>query len=120
VFKVLYLNAQHQIIETVDLFQGTVDSTFIPPREVMEGALTKNAVALIVAHNHPSGSTEPSQNDKQLTRDLVYAGSIMQIKVVDHLIIGNNAYFSFAGDGLIAQYELDFLGLKISSTGNDK
>jgi DNA repair protein RadC len=120
VFKVLYLNAQHQIIETVDLFQGTVDSSFIPPREVMEGALAKNAAALIFVHNHPSGNAEPSQNDKQLTRDLVYAGSIMQIKVVDHIIIGNNTYFSFANEGLIEEYELDFLGLRIRGTAEAK
>jgi len=116
VFKVLYLNAQHQIIETVDLFQGTVNGSFIPSREVMESALAKNAAALIFVHNHPSGNTEPSQNDKQLTRDLVYASSIMQIKVVDHIIIGNNMYFSFANEGLIEEYELDFLGLRIRGT----
>ena len=120
VFKVLYLNAQHQIIEIVDLFQGTVDSSFVPPREVVESALEKNATALIFVHNHPSGNIEPSQNDKQVTRDLVYAGSIMQIKVVDHLIIGNNTYFSFASKGLIEEYEMDFLGLKMKGTGEAK
>jgi len=120
VFKVLYLNSQHQIIEMVDLFQGTVDSSFVPPREVIESALEKNATALIFAHNHPSGNTEPSQNDKQVTRDLVYAGSIMQIKVIDHLIIGNNTYFSFASEGLIEEYELDFVGLGIKGTAEAK
>ena len=120
VFKVLYLNAQHQIIEMVDLFQGTVSSSFIPPREVMESALEKNAAALIFTHNHPSGNTEASQSDKQLTRDLVYAGSIMQIKVIDHIIIGNNTYFSFANEGLIEEYELDFLGLRIRGTAESK
>ena len=120
VFKVLYLNAQHQIIETVDLFQGTVDSSFIPPREVMEGALAKNATALIFVHNHPSGNAEPSQNDKQLTRDLVYAGSIMHIRVLDHIVIGDNRYFSFAGEGLIEEYEADFLNLKVGGTAEAK
>ena len=120
VFKVLYMNTQHQIIEMVDLFQGTVNSSFIPPREVMESAIDKNAAALVFVHNHPSGNTEPSQSDKQLTRDLVYAGSIMQIKVVDHIIIGNNTYFSFANEGLIEEYELDFLGLRIRGTAEAK
>jgi DNA repair protein RadC len=120
VFKVLYLNAQQQIIETADLFQGTVSGSFIPPREVMESALAKNATSLIFVHNHPSGNAEPSQNDKQLTRDLVYAGSIMQIKVIDHIIIGNNTYFSFANEGLIEEYELDFLGLRIRGTAEAK
>jgi len=120
VFKVIYLNAQHQIIETADLFQGTVSGSFVPPREVMEGALERNATGLIFAHNHPSGSTEPSQSDRQLTRDLVYAGSIMQIRVLDHIIIGDNRYYSFAGEGLIDEYEVDFLGLKMRGTAEAK
>jgi DNA repair protein RadC len=120
VFKVLYLNNQHQIIEIVDLFQGTVSGGNIPPREVVESALEKNATALIFVHNHPSGSAEPSQSDKQLTRDLVYAGSIMQIKVVDHIIIGDNTYFSFANEGLIEEYELDFISLKMRGNGGVK
>ena len=120
VFKVIYLNAQHQAIETDDLFQGTVSGSFVPPREVIEGALSKNAVALIVAHNHPSGSAEPSQSDRQLTRDLVYAGSIMQIRVLDHIIIGDNRYYSFASEGLIEEYETDFLGLKMRGTAEAK
>ncbi len=115
-FKVIYLNAQHQIIGTDDLFHGTVDGSFVPPREVMESALQKNAVALIFAHNHPSGSVEPSKSDHELTRDLVYAGSIMQISVLDHLIIGDNRYYSFARDGKIEDYELDFLRLKLKDS----
>lgn len=113
VFKVLYLNSQNQIIETADLFEGTVNSSSVSPRDVVESAIKNNAVALIFVHNHPSGNPEPSKSDKELTRDLVYAGSIMQIRVLDHIIIGNNRYFSFAGEGLIEQYELDFLNLKI-------
>ena len=120
VFKAIYLNAQHQIIDTADLFQGTVDGTYIPPREVIEGAIERNAAGLLVAHNHPSGSAEPSQSDRQLTRDLVYAGSIMQIRVLDHIVIGNNTYFSFASEGLIEEYELDFLSLKMRGTAEAK
>ena len=112
VFKVIYLNSQNQIIDTADLFEGTVNTSVIHPREVMEGAIKRNAVSLIFAHNHPSGNPKPSQNDKEVTRDLVYAASIMQIKVLDHIIIGNNTYFSFAGEGLIEEYELDFINLK--------
>ena len=113
VFKVVYLNNQNQIIEIADLFQGTVDSSFISPREVIEGAMKCYAASAIFVHNHPSGNPEPSKNDKEVTRDLVYAGSIMQIRVLDHIIIGDNRYFSFAGDGLIEKYELDFLNLKV-------
>ena len=120
VFKIIYLDSQNHIIETQDLFQGTLNSSFVPPREVMESALEKNAAAVIFAHNHPSGSCEPSQSDKQLTRDLVYAGSIMQLRVLDHLIIGDNKFYSFASEGLIEEYELDFLNLKMRGTAEAK
>ena len=113
VFKVIYLNSQNQIIDTADLFAGKINSNSISPREVIVTAIKHNAVSLIFVHNHPSGDPEPSKSDKELTRDLVYAGSIMQIRVLDHIIIGNNRYFSFAGEGLIEEYELNFLNLRI-------
>ena len=113
VFKVLYLTSQNQIIDTADLFEGTVNSSSVAPRQIIEQALVHNADALIFAHNHPSGNCEPSKSDKDLTRDLVFAGATVQMKILDHLIIGNNRYFSFAGEGLISQYEMDFLGLKM-------
>ena len=120
VFKVIYLNSQNQIIEITDLFQGTVDSSFISPREVIEGAIKYNAASLIFVHNHPSGDPGPSKNDKDMTRDLVYAGSIMRIRVLDHIIIGDNRYFSFAGEGLVEEYEMDFLNLKVKGTSEGK
>lgn len=112
VFKVIYLNSQNQIIEIEDLFEGTVNGSLISPREVIEGAIKHNAASLIFAHNHPSGNPEPSKSDKELTRNLVYAGKIMQIKVLDHIVIGENKYYSFTGNGLIERYELDFQRLK--------
>ncbi len=120
VFKVIYLNSQNQIIETEDLFSGTPDKSFISPREVMERAIKHNAVSLIFVHNHPSGSPEPSLSDKELTRELVYASGIMQIKVLDHIIIGNNTYFSFAGEGLIEEYRMGFLNIKIRDRADTK
>jgi len=120
VLKVIYLNSQNQIIETVDLFEGTVNSSSVSPREVIEGALKYNAVSLIFVHNHPSGNPEPSTNDKELTRELVYAGKIMRIKVLDHIIIGENRFFSFADEGLIEEYEMDFLNLKLRGTSEAK
>jgi DNA repair protein RadC len=120
VFKVIYLNSQNQIIEVNDLFEGTINSSVISPREVMESAIKCNAVSLIFVHNHPSGNPEPSNSDKELTRDLVYAASIMQLKVFDHIIIGDNRYFSFAGEGLIAEYQTDFLGFKVRGTSEAK
>lgn len=76
-FKVIYLNSQNQIIDINDLFKGTIAGSAISPCEVMESALKNNAVSLIFAHNHPSGNPETSQNDKQLTRDLVYAAAVL-------------------------------------------
>src|SRR4030042_1938429 len=109
VFKVIYLSSQNQIINTIDLSEGTVNSSSVSPREVIEGALQNNPAALIFVHNHPSGAIEPSSSDKGLTRELVYAGRIMRLKVLDHIIIGDNKYYSFAGEGLIEEYETDFL-----------
>ena len=120
VFKVIYLNSQNQIIEVAALFEGTVDGSFIPPREVMESAIKYNSACLVFVHNHPSGDPEPSKYDKDVTRDLVYAASIMRIRVLDHIIIGNNRYFSFAGEGLIEEYEMDFLNLKVRGTAEGK
>ncbi len=115
-FKVIYLNSQNQIIDTADLSEGTVNSGSVSPREVIEGAFKNNATSLIFVHNHPSGNPEPSPSDKVLTRELVYDGRILQLKVLDHIIIGDNRYFSFAGEGLIEEYEMDYLNLKLRGT----
>lgn len=100
-FKVLYLDSQNRILESEDLFDGTVNSTAVFPREVIEGAIRHHAVSFVFAHNHPSGNPEPSQSDRDLTRDLVNAAKTVGMKVLDHIIIGNDRYFSFAGEGLI-------------------
>ena len=113
VFKVIYLDNRSQIIDTVDLFKGTLDSIPISPRLIVESTIKSNAAALIFVHNHPSGDPTPSRSDKQLTRDLVFIGSILQIRVLDHIIIGEDRYFSFADEGLIKKYEDNFLNLKI-------
>jgi len=119
-FKVVYLSSQNQIIEVVDLFEGTVDSSSISPREIIEGALKDNATALIFVHNHPSGNPAPSTSDREMTRQLVYVGRIIQMKVVDHIIIGNDRYYSFADEGLIEEYGMDFLNLRLRGTSEAK
>lgn len=111
-FKVIFLDAKNQIIEEKTLFEGTVDSSAVYPREVIKDALRYEASALIFAHNHPSGDPEPSLCDKEITRDLVFAARVIQIKVLDHIIIGNNRYFSFADQGLIDDFDLLFHGLQ--------
>ena len=118
VFRVLYVNSQNQIIGAEDLFEGTADSSAVWAREVVAAAIRQNATGLIFVHNHPSGSPEPSQSDREVTRDLVYAARIMQIKALDHVIIGEDRYFSFAGEGLIERYETDFLTLRMKGTAD--
>jgi DNA repair protein RadC len=109
-FKVIFLDPKNQVIEEKTLFEGTVDSSAVYPREVIKDALRYEASALIFAHNHPSGDPEPSLCDREVTRDLVFAARVVQIKVLDHIIVGNNRYFSFADQGLIDDYDLMFNG----------
>ena len=110
-FKVLFLDPKNQILDERTLFEGTVDSSAVYPREIMKEALRTNATALIFVHNHPSGDPDPSACDREITKELVFAARIMQLKVLDHIVIGNNCYFSFADHGLIEDYDLLFLGL---------
>ncbi|MBN1384754.1 MAG: DNA repair protein RadC [Elusimicrobia bacterium] len=101
VFKVLFLDGKNKLIEVEDLFEGSLTSSAVYPREIMKKAIKYNAAALIFAHNHPSGNSTPSQEDKKITKDLISAGNIMDIKVLDHIIVGNNSHFSFADEGMI-------------------
>jgi len=112
VFKVMFLDSQNQVIEVEDLFKGTLNASAVYSREIIEKAIKYDAAALIFAHNHPAGNPEPSDNDKQMTQNLVFAANITQIKVLDHIIIGDNRYFSFADAGLIEEYNLDFLSMR--------
>jgi DNA repair protein RadC len=113
IFKVIYLNNRSQIIDIADLFEGSVDNVPIHPREIVESTLAQGATALIFVHNHPTGDPTPSRSDKQITRDLVFVGNILQIKVLDHIIIGTDRYYSFTDEGLIQKYQDNFLNLKI-------
>jgi DNA repair protein RadC len=110
--KAVYLNAQNEILDIQDLSQGTVDSSYLYPREVMEGAIKYHAVSFVLVHNHPSGNPSPSEADTDLTRKMVYIGSMMQIKLLDHIIIGDNRYYSFAGEGIIEKCEQELSHLK--------
>jgi len=112
VFKVMFLDGKNKLIDSENLFEGSLTSSAVYPREIIKKAIKHDAVSLIFVHNHPSGDPEPSPSDKDITKDLVLAGNIMQIKVLDHIVIGDNRYFSFADEGMIEEYNLSFLSKK--------
>jgi DNA repair protein RadC len=100
-FCCLYLDNRHRIILFDELFRGTIDGTSVYPREVVKQALSVNAAAVIVAHNHPSGLAEPSQADERITRRLKSALELVDIRLLDHLIIGDGKSSSLASRGMI-------------------
>ena len=91
-----------------DLFEGTVDTSVVYLREAVKSALKYNAISIIFAHNHLSGDTKPSEDDKNITQELVNACELMEIRVLDHIIISGNDYFSFANQGYIETYRNKF------------
>jgi DNA repair protein RadC len=101
VFACLFLDNQNRVIQLIELFRGTIDSTSVYPREVAKQALHHNAAAVIFAHNHPSGIAEPSLADKHITEKLKQALALFDIRVLDHFIIGDGQPYSFAEHGLI-------------------
>ncbi|RKY64161.1 MAG: hypothetical protein DRP99_02640 [Candidatus Latescibacterota bacterium] len=94
-FMVIYLNTKNEVIDYEIVHEGTVDKAIIYPRRIVESALAHHAAGLILVHNHPSGHAEPSEEDKRLTRTIVEATRTMDIRVVDHIIVGKDGYFSF-------------------------
>lgn len=102
-FKVVFMDAKNKVIAVETLFKGTLTASAVYPREVILAALRHHAAALIFAHNHPSGDPKPSPDDVSLTRQLICACRVMGITVHDHLIIGDDTYFSFADQGYIAR-----------------
>jgi len=105
VFKAVYLDSNNRIIDIADAVCGTVNRAMPIVREIIHLALQKFAVSIICAHNHPSGDPKPSREDRDFTRELCQAGSVMQVKILDHLIIGDNQYHSFADSGELVTYK---------------
>ena len=101
VFAVLFLDAQLKLISMETLFRGTLSATTVHPREVVKRALALGAGAAILAHNHPSGVAEPSRADELLTRQLSQALALVDVRVVDHLVVGGHEVVSFAERGLL-------------------
>ena len=101
VFSVLYLDAMHRLIECVDEFTGTLSSTSVYPREIVRAALARNAAAVILCHNHPSGMAEPSRADENLTQTLKSALALVDVRVLDHFITAGGKSKSMAEMGLV-------------------
>lgn len=101
VFMAIFLDAQHRVIASEELFHGTLTQTSVYPREVVKRALHHNAAAVIFAHNHPSGVSEPSQADRSLTDALKHALALVEVRVLDHFIVAGPDCMSFAEQGII-------------------
>ncbi|MDT8385211.1 MAG: DNA repair protein RadC [Gammaproteobacteria bacterium] len=101
VFSCLYLDNRHRVIQFEELFRGTINGASVHPREVVKKALGHNAAAVIFAHNHPSGVAEPSAADREITRQLTAALALVDVRVLDHVVVGDGATVSFAERGLI-------------------
>ena len=101
VFVAVFLDAQNRVIAVEELFRGTLTQTSVFPREIVKRALHYNAAALIFAHNHPSGVAEPSRADEALTQTLKHTLALVDVKVLDHFVVGGDAAMSFAERGLL-------------------
>lgn len=101
VFSVLFLDSQHRVIGFEELFRGTIDAASVYPREVVKRALACNAAAVILVHNHPSGDPEPSDADRRITQRLKEALALVEIRVIDHVVVGSEDCVSLAERGWI-------------------
>lgn len=99
IFGVLFLDNKHRVLGFEELFAGTIDGAAVYPREVAKAALQCNAAACVLAHNHPSGVAEPSEADRSITRRLVDALSLIDVRVLDHLVVGGGGWVSLAERG---------------------
>ncbi len=101
VFAVIFLNQKHGVLAYRELFRGSIHASSVHPREIVKAVLKENAAAVILAHNHPSGHVSPSPDDLRLTEEMKALLTHLDVRVVDHLIVGGNGYFSFAREGLL-------------------
>lgn len=107
-FKVIFLDSKNQVIAADTLSEGTLTASSVYPREVIQKALSHDAAALIFAHNHPSGDPKPSSEDVAITRQLVFASKMMGLVAHEHIVIGDNRYYSFADQGYIERMNREF------------
>jgi len=109
VFKLILLDKRNCIMDMIKISDGNIDNVSPSVRDILILALNYKAPAIIVAHNHPSGNIEPSADDKHLTQNLIQSATAMELRLFDHIIVGENKYFSFADDGLIEEYEMQIV-----------
>jgi len=100
-FMVIYLNTKNQVIDYETIHEGTIDRAVIYPRRIVESALSHHAAGIVLVHNHPSGHVEPSQEDKSITGAILQAAGTVDIRVLDHIIVGKDGYLSFLQEGLL-------------------
>lgn len=100
-FKVLFLNRANKVLGILEVSSGGVTGTVADPKLIYVAALKANATAIIISHNHPSGNLKPSKADEELTQKIKYAGSFLDIRLLDHVIITSESYYSFADEGMI-------------------
>lgn len=108
VFRILYLNQKNVLVKDEDLFAGDLTSSAVYPREVIKNAIKNNAASLIMVHNHPSGDPTPSAHDCSLTKNIVWASRLIGIRILDHIIIGRNTYYSFTDENHIRKFEDEY------------
>nr|WP_271679560.1 DNA repair protein RadC [Thermomonas mangrovi] len=101
VFAAVFLDTRHRLIEYVELFQGTIDGAEVHPREVVRHAIRCNAAAVIVAHNHPSGTTDPSAADRAVTARLKQALALVDVRLLDHIIVAGDSSLAMASRGWV-------------------
>ena len=106
-FFIVFLNTRNRMLDYVVHTVGTIDSSAVYARDVIRSAVIHNASSIIICHNHPSGDPEPSTGDKEITKVLVTAFEIVGIRILDHVVLGNGLFFSFADAGLIEDYKVE-------------
>lgn len=102
-FMVIYLNTKNEVIQYEIVHEGTVDRAVVYPRRIIEGALSHHASGLVLIHNHPSGHHKPSEEDKHLTRNIAEAGRIVDLRILDHIVVAKDGYFSFLENHLLSR-----------------
>ncbi len=107
-FTVIYLDTRNQVLAVETPFEGTVNSSHVYPREIVRSALHHHASAVLLVHNHPSGDIQPSPEDIHVTRELLFALKLMGVRVLEHLIIGDKVYYSFADRGYITRFDKEY------------